>query len=151
MFRLRGSEYLLCVAFYSKFTEIVRMSSTTSSQAIIRFKSLFARHSILTELLIDNGPQLLSSWVMRSRNVQLSGASFTPSRVKDTRNKLAGGERCSDCQEPAQKSCRRWHLRQFYELSLTTDWRNRTVIIATNHEQTVASKVTSDLWNSKAV
>lgn len=60
MFQFKGSEYLLCVDYYSKFPEIVRMFSTTSSQTITCFKSLFARHGIPTELFTDNGPQFSS-------------------------------------------------------------------------------------------
>lgn len=60
MFQFKGSEYLLCVDYYSKFPEIVRMSSTTSAQTITCFKSLFARHGIPTELFTDNGPQFSS-------------------------------------------------------------------------------------------
>nr|XP_022292854.1 uncharacterized protein K02A2.6-like [Crassostrea virginica] len=60
LFQFKGSEYLLCVDYYSKYPEIVRMPTTTSSQTIIAFKSVFARHGIPSELFTDNGPQFSS-------------------------------------------------------------------------------------------
>ena len=64
MFQFKGSKYLLCVDFYSKYPEIVRMPSTTSLQTITAFKSVFARHGIPNELFTDNGPQF-SSYVFK--------------------------------------------------------------------------------------
>lgn len=49
--------YLLVVDYYSKFFEVELLSSGyTSSQVIIKFKSIFARHGIPTILISDNGP-----------------------------------------------------------------------------------------------
>nr|XP_022298450.1 uncharacterized protein K02A2.6-like [Crassostrea virginica] len=60
MFQIKGSEYHLCVDYYSKYPENVRMPTTTSPQTITAFKSVFARHGITSELFTDNGPQFSS-------------------------------------------------------------------------------------------
>lgn len=45
LFHHNGSEYLLCVDYYSKFPEIAKLNDTTSRSVMIALKSLFARHN----------------------------------------------------------------------------------------------------------
>lgn len=78
MFQFKGSEYLLFVDDYSKFSEIVRMWSTSSSQS--RVSNLFARHGIPTELFTDNGPQF-SSYAFKKEEGQKMNEKFRLSRT----------------------------------------------------------------------
>ena len=47
--------------YYSRFIEIVKLSSTTSRGVINHLKSIFARHGIPQRVISDNGPQYSSS------------------------------------------------------------------------------------------
>ena len=57
LFEWKKSSYLLLVDYYSRFIEIVKLSSTTSVDVIRHMKSLFARYGIPKEIVSDNGPQ----------------------------------------------------------------------------------------------
>ena len=56
----RGQMYFIVVDAYSKWPEIVRMTSTTSQDTIKALQSLFARHGLPHKLVSDNGPQFTS-------------------------------------------------------------------------------------------
>ena len=57
---LSGEHYLLVVDYFSKFPEIAKLTSTTSTAVITSLKSIFARHGIPEVLRSDNGPQYAS-------------------------------------------------------------------------------------------
>ena len=55
---MEGHSYLLVVDYYSRFIEIAKLSSGTSSLEVVRYlKSIMAHHGIPTELVSDNRPQ----------------------------------------------------------------------------------------------
>uniref|UniRef100_A0A3P9IGQ4 Gypsy retrotransposon integrase-like protein 1 n=1 Tax=Oryzias latipes TaxID=8090 RepID=A0A3P9IGQ4_ORYLA len=60
LFHFNDSEFLLCVDYFSKFPEIVKLRGTTSKHIIIALKSIFARLGVPDELFSDNGRQLVS-------------------------------------------------------------------------------------------
>ena len=57
LFELHGSNYLLAVDCFSRFPELIKLTSTTSSAIIPALKSIFSRHGIPQTLQSDNGPQ----------------------------------------------------------------------------------------------
>ena len=57
---VNGSMYLVVVCAYSKYPEIVKMSSTTSSATIDALRQIFSRHGLCETLVSDNGPQFVS-------------------------------------------------------------------------------------------
>lgn len=57
LFHFNGKEYLLCIDYYSKFPEIVKLTDTTARGVITGMKSIFSRHGIPDRLVSDNGPQ----------------------------------------------------------------------------------------------
>ena len=61
LFELNKSNYLLAVDYFSRYPEIVKLSSTTSSGIITGLKSIFARHGVPEVLKSDNGPQYSSA------------------------------------------------------------------------------------------
>ena len=60
LFELKDSTYLLTVDYYSRFAEVQKLNSTTSSRVITHLKSIFARFGIPAEMVSDNGPQFSS-------------------------------------------------------------------------------------------
>ena len=57
LFELLGKRYLLVVDYFSRFPEVIQMSTTTSAAIIAALKSVFSRHGIPEVLRSDNGPQ----------------------------------------------------------------------------------------------
>ena len=60
LFYWKGSAYLLIIDYYSRYIEIAKLSSESSSEVICHTKSIFARHGIPKEVISDNGPQYSS-------------------------------------------------------------------------------------------
>ena len=57
LFMLEYEQYLIVVDYYSRYFELERMSTTTSSAIVNKLKAIFARHGIPEKLVSDNGPQ----------------------------------------------------------------------------------------------
>ena len=49
--------YLLVVDYFSRYPELVKLTSTTAPSVVNALKAIFARHGIPTRLRTDNGPQ----------------------------------------------------------------------------------------------
>lgn len=60
LIELDKCQYLLVVDYFSRYPEVVKLSSTTSSQVIAALKMIFARHGIPETVHSDNGPQYSS-------------------------------------------------------------------------------------------
>ena len=55
-----GNNYLLVVDAHSKWGEVIEVSTTTSVKTIETLRQLFARYSLPSQLVSDNGPQFIS-------------------------------------------------------------------------------------------
>ena len=53
-------QYLIVVDYFSRYPEVARLTTTTSSAIITHLKSIFARHGIPETVHSDNGPQYAS-------------------------------------------------------------------------------------------
>ena len=60
LFTLKGTNYLILVDYYSRYIEMSKLNSTTSSSVIQHIKSILARHAIPETFVPDNGPQFSS-------------------------------------------------------------------------------------------
>ena len=60
LFELQGQQYLLVVDYFSRYPEVVKLKSTTTSSVIALLKACFARHGIPEVGRSDNGPQFAS-------------------------------------------------------------------------------------------
>ena len=56
-----GAMYLVIVDAYSKYPEVIKMSSTTSVNTVRVLRDVFSRHGLPEVLVSDNGPQLVSA------------------------------------------------------------------------------------------
>ena len=57
LFEFQWQHYLLLVDYFSRYSEVIRLTSTTSASVISAMKSVFARHGIPSTVVSDNGPQ----------------------------------------------------------------------------------------------
>ena len=60
LFVLKGVNYLLVVDYFSRYPEVVKLTTTTSSSIIQALKAIFSRHGIPETVVSDNGPQYSS-------------------------------------------------------------------------------------------
>ena len=60
LFEFQKSQYLLVIDYYSRFIEIAKLSTTTSTNVITHLKSIFSRHGVPETVRSDNGPQYSS-------------------------------------------------------------------------------------------
>ena len=60
LFEYSNRHYLLVVDYYSRWIELRKLDSTTSSAVVSAMKSIFATHGIPDLLMSDNGPQYAS-------------------------------------------------------------------------------------------
>jgi len=57
LFEYKGATYILVVDYFSRYVEILKLSSTTLTSIIVALKTVFSRHGIPETLVTDNGPQ----------------------------------------------------------------------------------------------
>ena len=60
LFYLDGCDYLMVTDYFSRYPEVIKLRSTTSSGIIEALKAIFSRHGIPQILISDNGPQYSS-------------------------------------------------------------------------------------------
>ena len=60
LFAWNGEDYVVSVDYYSRYFEIERLYSTTSSAVIRKLKAMFSRNGIPEKVISDNGPQYSS-------------------------------------------------------------------------------------------
>ena len=58
---ISGTMYLVVVDAYSKFPEVVKMTSTTSTATINVLRDIFSCYGLPEIMVSDNGPQFISS------------------------------------------------------------------------------------------
>ena len=61
LFELGGQHYLLVVDYFSRYPEVIKLTSTTSATVITILKLIFSRHGIPEIVRSDNGPQFTSN------------------------------------------------------------------------------------------
>ena len=61
LFELNKDNYVLVVDYFSRFHEVVKLTSTTSANVISALKSVFSRRGIPEIVRSDNGPQYASA------------------------------------------------------------------------------------------
>ena len=60
LFVLKQANYLVVVDYFSRYPEVIKLTSTTSQSVIVALKSTFGRHGIPEIVVSDNGPQYSS-------------------------------------------------------------------------------------------
>ena len=60
LFELKGTKYLLVIDYFSRYVEIVKLTSTYSGVVIGHLKTIFSRFGIPEVVVSDNGPQFVS-------------------------------------------------------------------------------------------
>ena len=96
-----GCMFLIVVDAHSRWLEIEKMDTTTSTKTIEKLQSLFARYGVPSQLVSDNGPQFKSEefqmFLKRNGIKHLTSAPYHPAS-----NGLA--ERCVQSFKSAMKS-----------------------------------------------
>ena len=78
LFELKGVHYLLVVDYFSRFVEVSKMCSTTSTSIILVLKSIFSRYGIPMVFVSDMG---LSTHLRNLNNSLMSTISCIPQAV----------------------------------------------------------------------
>ena len=79
LFELRKKCYLILVDYFSRFSIVKRLPSTTSNMVIEQLKSRFAQHGIPKVLRSDNGPQFVSTQFKEfTKNWSISHQTSSP-------------------------------------------------------------------------
>ena len=60
LFEIDGTHYVPTVDYFSRYPEVIQLTSTTSAAVIRALKSVFSRHGIPETVRSDNGPQYSS-------------------------------------------------------------------------------------------
>ena len=60
LFHLNGTNYIILVDYFSRYPEVQKITSTTSTTVINWLKSTFSRFGISETVISDNGPQFAS-------------------------------------------------------------------------------------------
>jgi transposase InsO family protein len=60
LFYWKNTTYIIMVDYYSRYPEVIRLDSTTTSGVIKAMKSVFSRHGVPETIFSDNGPQFSS-------------------------------------------------------------------------------------------
>ena len=60
LFELKGKSYLLLVDYFSRYIEVIKLSSTTINSVVAAMKPIFAEHGIPDIVISDNSPQYSS-------------------------------------------------------------------------------------------
>ena len=60
LFELKGNHYLAIVDYFSRYPEVIKLTTTTSTGVIKALQSVFSRHGIPEIIRSDNGPQYSS-------------------------------------------------------------------------------------------
>ena len=60
LFTLNGATYLVTSDYFSRYLEVSKLMSTTTSGVVSALKPLFAKYGIPEEVVSDNGPQYAS-------------------------------------------------------------------------------------------
>ena len=79
LFMLKNINFLIIVHYYSRYMEMSKLSSTTSSSVIQHIKSIFAKCGITETFVADNGPQFSSStfiWLAREYGFHLQTSNL---------------------------------------------------------------------------
>ena len=56
-----GCTYLVVVDAYSKFPEVVKMSTTSAKATVTTLRDIFSRHGLPEIIVSDNGPQFIAT------------------------------------------------------------------------------------------
>ena len=62
LFELDKTSYLIVVDYFSRFPEVIKLTSTTSKTIITALKSIFSHYGVPATLLSNNGPQFSSDF-----------------------------------------------------------------------------------------
>ncbi len=80
LFELKGIHYLLTVDYFSRYPEVTKLMTITSSAVIAGLKAAFSRHGIPEVVRSDNGPQYSShEFAMFADSYGFKHALFPPS------------------------------------------------------------------------
>ena len=87
LFELQNENYFVLTDYFSKFFEVTKLSTTTSSSIIKHLKPHFARYGIPEELISDNGPQLRTRTLLPT-SAKLLQPKYSTHNLKSSLEKI---------------------------------------------------------------
>ena len=60
LFQCKGANYIVVMDYFSRYPEVIKLRTTTSTAIVEALKSIFSRHGIPETVVSDNGPQYTS-------------------------------------------------------------------------------------------
>ena len=79
LMEFKKSQYLVVVDYYSRYIELSKLESTSSSSVINHLKSIMARHGVPETLVSDNGLQFASKeFVLFTKNYGFNHVTISP-------------------------------------------------------------------------
>ena len=60
LFQLKGANYIIVVDYYSRYPEVIKLKTTTSTAIVEALKSIFSRHGVPETVVSENGTQFTS-------------------------------------------------------------------------------------------
>lgn len=61
LFDCHGKSHIVVTDYFSNYPEVATLQTTSSKAVIVFLKTIFARHGLPCQLILDNGPQFASS------------------------------------------------------------------------------------------
>ena len=109
LFEYKKSSYIIVIDYFSRFIEIAKLTSTSSTAVTTHMKSIFGRHGIPCCVMSDNGPQF-SAATFSSFATEYGFTHYTSSpRYPQANGEVERGVRTVKTRQKRAQKIHIWH------------------------------------------